>query len=128
MFYRLFSPYDSYLVNVRKNCFYCIFVLGRGIEPPRDCSHTPLKRTRLPVSPPEHNYVYLLYHLVFYLYKPSFKEIFICNSLSVFMCAEKFCFRADSSLIVFILILFFVFFCFVFFWLFLLLLFFFLLF
>ena len=66
MFYRLFSPYGSRLVNVRKDYFCWIFVLGRGIEPPRDCSHTPLKRTRLPVSPPEHTYVCLLYHLVFY--------------------------------------------------------------
>ena len=29
-------------------------VLRRGLEPPRDCSHTPLKRARLPVPPPEH--------------------------------------------------------------------------
>ena len=27
---------------------------GRGLEPPRDCSHTLLKRTRLPIPPPGH--------------------------------------------------------------------------
>lgn len=30
-----------------------ILVLRRGLEPPWDCSHTPLKRARLPVPPPE---------------------------------------------------------------------------
>ena len=35
-------------------------MLRRGLEPPQDYSHTPLKRTRLPVPPPEHVYkVYL---------------------------------------------------------------------
>ena len=29
-------------------------MLRRGLEPPQDYSHTPLKRTRLPVPPPEH--------------------------------------------------------------------------
>lgn len=29
-----------------------VCVRGRGLEPPRDCSHKPLKLARLPVSPP----------------------------------------------------------------------------
>src|SRR3989344_1436192 len=33
-----------------------ILVRGRGLEPPWDCSHMPLKHARLPVSTPAHRF------------------------------------------------------------------------
>ena len=42
--------------NDRRGGIECLILVRlRGLEPPRDCSHTALNRARLPIPPQPHN-------------------------------------------------------------------------